>query len=293
MVDRREHDRKSAPLEHFHRLRLPARTRGVRHLREADRVFLRFLLRPGAGGRHPEHRGRRDCRRRHRHDPGLSGRHRPPVEQLARSQAGDGLCGAVPQHSAAAGDPVLVSGRPGAPAQRSRQRVVAAGLLSEQSRLLFSAPGVGARLVAGACRACRRRRVELVRGAPRPGSPDGDRPAVPRVPDQPGAHRRPAAARVPSRRPAGFGRLSAEGHLQPDGRHQHQARVPVALSGPVLLHRRLHRRDRARRYIGRAEGAGRRPIPRSGLDGGRACGWSSSRRPCASSSRPSPASIST
>ena len=64
-----------------------------------------------------------------------------------------------------------------------------------------------------------------------------------------------------------------------------QPELDRAAAGPVDLHGELHRRDRARRHPGRVQGpegggAGDRPV--QGTD---RCASSSSRRPCASSSR--------
>ena len=141
----------------------------------------------------------------HRDDHRLPCRRRPTVEELADPQDRHRLCRSVPQHSAAAGHPVLVPGRAGAAAQCSRQPWPSVRLIPQQSRLLFSALRVGRRLLADPRRPGCRHRLEHLRRQPRQSAPNGDRAAVPGASHQPGAdHRLPAAG-------LGAGRISRDG----------------------------------------------------------------------------------
>ena len=207
------------------------------------------------------------------------------VAQLADPQDLHGLCRGLPQHPAAAGDLLLVFRRAGGAARAARKHQSAVRLLSQPARLLFSARCLGRRLLADLRRlACRHRHgvVRRPHGAP---AADGDRPAISSVLDLAGADRRPAVARLCAERFSADLRFSEAIDLQPDRRLPGQAGVPVALSGAVLLHGRLHRRDRARRHSAASARARPRRQERWGCGRDRSCGLSSCRRPCASSSR--------
>ena len=105
-------------------------------------------------------------------------------------------------------------------------------------------------------------------------APGGDGRAVARSVDRADADRRSADGRLFRRRPADRPRSRAAFRLQPARRDGDPSRIRRADLRPRHLHRRLHRRDRARRRHGGAArpergGGGARPASAAGAAAGR------------------------
>ena len=291
-LGRQQRRRQPAPAEHRLGLRFPGPHVGLRRLAVADRVLQRLHLRPRLLGRPAEYAaGRR-----------ASASLPPPSSALSIGIARLSSNWLVARLATVYVETVrnvplllqlflwyfaVLKNLPGAapePRPAGRRLPQRAGPLSAGAR---AAAGLRGWSPSPSCCGIAAAIGLIALGAPAPGL---HRPALPgavaRARLCSSARRSsplsPPAPRSPSTTPSSG--------LQLPGRHGDPARVDGAAAGPVDLHRQLHRRDRARRHPGRAQGpegggAGDRP-----LAAGRRCAWSSSRRRCASSFPRSPAS---
>src|SRR6185312_6489472 len=247
-VSRPQYDGEYRPAEYCDRVRLPPPRGGVRNRRDADPVFARRHLFPRLPGRAHQHAlrrragGRAGDAPRHRDGAGAA------LEQLARAQAGAGLCRDLPQHSAGAAALFLVGAAQQDGAGSARRDPDPARRLCQQPRHRLSGCRGEPGLSLGRGGLSRRHRPRHRRLALGPAAPGGDRPAAPGGMDRARAYTRSAGDRLSRRWRAAPARCAGAQGLQFQRRAHRLAGIRRAADRAYGLFRHVHRRDRARRH---------------------------------------------